>query len=72
MIRSSQSYHTFLNRVDMSQVTDVTAKAGTTMRIVIPITKTHPVPTATWTLNDKDLDDRANVEVFYYCKQWPH
>lgn len=51
-------------RFDYEKINDVTAKAGTTLRIVVPILKTHPVPEAQWKVNDADVDvDRAKSEV---------
>lgn len=44
-------------------MSDVSAKAGTTLRIAIPILKTHPIPTAEWTLNDQPIGDDATIEV---------
>lgn len=49
-------------RIDLENMSDVSAKADTTLRISIPILKTHPIPTAEWTLNGKPIEG-ATVEV---------
>lgn len=51
------------HRFDMDGIKDVVAKAGTTLRIEVPFTKTHPVPAALWTVDGDSVDDRAVSEV---------
>ena len=49
----------------MNGIKDIVAKAGTTLRIEVPFIKTHPIPTARWSVNGDSVDDRANSEVGY-------
>ncbi|XP_067930808.1 twitchin-like [Watersipora subatra] len=48
-----------LTTFDMDGIKDVVAKAGTTLRIEVPITKAHPVPSVLWSVNGESIDDRA-------------
>jgi len=65
-------------RFDLDDLEDIVAKAGTTLRIEIPIKKTHPIPTADWSLAGKPVDDsRADSKVWWYyhklyktCQLW--
>jgi len=54
-------------RFDLDDLEDIVAKAGTTLRIEIPIKKTHPIPTADWSLAGKPVaDNRADSKVCWY------
>lgn len=44
-------------RIDIGAVKDIVVKAGEEFSITIPFTG-FPKPEATWTKNDKDIDDK--------------
>jgi len=53
--------------IDLSGIKDITVKAGETIKIALPL-KGWPIPTANWTLGDKDVikDDRTKIEVTHH------
>lgn len=51
--------HCFLDkpRIDVGAVKDIVVKAGEEFSITVPFTG-FPKPEATWTKNDKDIDEK--------------